>query len=37
MTSHEPADVKYMINADAKWSDGVPITADDLLLTWICR
>ena len=27
--------VKYAITADVQWSDGVPVTADDLLLSWI--
>jgi peptide/nickel transport system substrate-binding protein len=33
--SKDPLTIKYTINKDAKWSDGVPVTADDLLLPWI--
>ena len=33
-TSDDPLTVKYTINEDLKWSDGEPITADDLLLGW---
>jgi len=33
-TSDDPLTVKYTINKDATWSDGVPVTAADLLLTW---
>ena len=30
--SDDPLKVKYTLNKDAKWSDGKPMTADDLLL-----
>ena len=32
--SDDPLTVKYTINEDAVWSDGVPIDYDDVLLTW---
>ncbi|MGN8246839.1 ABC transporter substrate-binding protein [Cellulomonas soli] len=32
-----PLTVRYTIAEDAVWSDGVPITADDLLLEWAAR
>ena len=32
--SDDPLKVKYTLNKDAKWSDGKPMTADDLLLGW---
>lgn len=35
VTSKSPLTVEYAINKDAKWSDGVPVTAEDLLMTWI--
>ena len=34
VTSKDPLTVKYTINADAKWSDGVPITAADMIMFW---
>lgn len=37
VTSKNPLTVKYTLNKDAKWSDGVPVTADDLLLQWIAQ
>ncbi len=37
MTSKSPLTVTYTINAAAKWSDGVPVTADDMLLQWIAQ
>ncbi len=37
VTSKSPLTVKYTVNKDAKWSDGVPITAEDLLLTWVSQ
>ena len=37
VTSKSPLTIKYTINAAAKWSDGVPVTADDLLLQWISQ
>ena len=32
--SDNPLKVKYTLNSDDKWSDGSPMTADDLLLGW---
>ncbi|RLP80816.1 ABC transporter family substrate-binding protein [Mycetocola lacteus] len=32
--SDEPLTVKYTLKKDLKWSDGQPITADDMLFTW---
>ena len=32
--SDDPLTVKYTINKDAVWSDGVPVTATDSLLDW---
>jgi peptide/nickel transport system substrate-binding protein len=34
VTSKSPLTVQYKINKAAKWSDGVPVTAADLLLSW---
>jgi len=33
-TSDDPLTVKYTLNEDAKWSDGEPLTADDMVLAW---
>jgi peptide/nickel transport system substrate-binding protein len=33
-TSDDPLTVKYTLNKDAKWSDGEPLTADDMVLAW---
>src|SRR5699024_7900995 len=33
--SEDPLKVKYTFNDDAKWSDGTPVDAADLALTWI--
>ncbi|WP_431277853.1 ABC transporter family substrate-binding protein [Leifsonia poae] len=33
-TSDDPLTVKYTLNKNDKWSDGQPITADDLVLGW---
>jgi len=33
-TSDDPLTVKYTLNKDLKWSDGEPITADDMVLGW---
>jgi peptide/nickel transport system substrate-binding protein len=33
-TSTSPQTIVYKINPSAVWSDGTPITADDLILTW---
>lgn len=35
--SDAPLTVKYTIADDATWSDGVPVTADDLVLEWAAR
>lgn len=32
--SNNPLKVEYTLNPDAKWSDGVAMTADDLMLGW---
>ncbi|WP_049829606.1 ABC transporter family substrate-binding protein [Arthrobacter sp. RIT-PI-e] len=32
--SDDPLTIRYTINDDAVWSDGVPIDYDDVLLTW---
>ncbi|WP_447943183.1 ABC transporter family substrate-binding protein [Microbacterium aurum] len=32
--SDDPLTVKYTLNKDLKWSDGEPITADDMVLAW---
>ena len=34
VVSQDPTVVEYVINADAVWSDGVPITGDDFILQW---
>jgi peptide/nickel transport system substrate-binding protein len=34
LTSEDPQEVTYDINPDAKWSDGTPITAADLIAQW---
>ncbi|WP_418277632.1 ABC transporter substrate-binding protein [Isoptericola jiangsuensis] len=34
VVSSDPLQVEYTIDADAVWSDGVPVTAADLLLDW---
>ncbi len=33
-TSDNPLTVKYTVSQDAKWSDGTPVDAADLLLVW---
>ncbi|KGJ81100.1 ABC transporter substrate-binding protein [Cryobacterium roopkundense] len=33
-TSDDPLTVKYTLNKDNKWSDGEPVTADDMVLGW---
>ena len=35
VTKKSPLTIEYTINDAAKWSDGVPVTADDVLLYWI--
>ncbi|GMA22411.1 hypothetical protein GCM10025864_01700 [Luteimicrobium album] len=34
VTSQDPLTVKYTLSDKAQWSDGTPVSADDLLLTW---
>jgi peptide/nickel transport system substrate-binding protein len=34
LTSEDPQVVEYVINPDAVWSDGTPITADDFRFQW---
>ncbi|MGH9119788.1 MAG: ABC transporter family substrate-binding protein [Acidimicrobiales bacterium] len=34
VTSEDPQTIEYVINEDAVWSDGTPITADDFIFTW---
>lgn len=34
VTSTSPLTIQYVINADAVWSDGVPVTADDFIYAW---
>jgi len=34
-TSDDPLTVKYTLNEGLKWSDGEPITADDMLFSWV--
>ena len=34
MTSEEPQTIEYVIQEDAVWSDGTPITADDFTMMW---
>jgi peptide/nickel transport system substrate-binding protein len=36
-TSDDPLTVKYTVNDDAKWSDGTPVDAADILLDWAAR
>ena len=33
-TSDDPLTVKYTLPSNAKWSDGEPVTADDMVLGW---
>lgn len=33
--SDDPLTVKYTLNEGLKWSDGEPITADDMLFSWV--
>ncbi|SEN12362.1 ABC transporter family substrate-binding protein [Cryobacterium sp. TMT1-3] len=33
-TSDDPQTVTYTLNPDNKWSDGEPVTADDMVLSW---
>jgi peptide/nickel transport system substrate-binding protein len=34
LTSDDPQQITYDINPDATWSDGTPITAEDLIAQW---
>ncbi|GAA4257929.1 ABC transporter family substrate-binding protein [Dactylosporangium darangshiense] len=34
ITNQTPETIVYKIRPDAVWSDGIPITADDFILTW---
>jgi peptide/nickel transport system substrate-binding protein len=34
LVSEDPQVVEYVINAEATWSDGTPITADDFIFMW---
>ncbi|WP_432979709.1 ABC transporter family substrate-binding protein [Dactylosporangium sp. CA-233914] len=34
ITNQNPETIVYKIRPDAVWSDGIPITADDFILTW---
>jgi peptide/nickel transport system substrate-binding protein len=34
LTSHDPQTITYQIRPDARWSDGVAITADDFRYLW---
>lgn len=34
-TSDDPLTVKYTLNSGLEWSDGEPITADDMLVNWV--
>lgn len=34
IVAEDPLTVRYRVSADARWSDGVPIDAADLLLAW---
>jgi peptide/nickel transport system substrate-binding protein len=34
LVSEDPQVVEYVINAEANWSDGTPITADDFIFMW---
>lgn len=34
LTGKDPQTVEYVINPDAKWSDGTPISAEDFIYTW---
>lgn len=34
MVKDKPLTVKYTINDDVRWSDGAPVSADDLFLQW---
>ena len=35
--SDDPLKVEYTLNEGLKWSDGEPITADDMLFAWVAE
>ena len=35
IVADEPLTVRYRVSADARWSDGTPVDAADLLLAWV--
>ncbi|GAA1997495.1 ABC transporter family substrate-binding protein [Nakamurella flavida] len=37
LVSEDPLTVKYTIADGVKWSDGTPVTADDLVLSWAAQ
>lgn len=37
LISEDPLTVRYALEPDLKWSDGEPITADDLLFAWVVK
>ncbi len=37
LVSKNPLTISYTINKSAKWSDGVPVTAADLLMNWAAQ
>lgn len=37
LVSSDPLSIKYTLNKNAKWSDGVPVSAADLLLAWAAQ
>lgn len=37
MVKDDPLTIKYTINDGVQWSDGAPVTADDLFLQWAAR
>ena len=37
IVSKDPLTISYTVNKSAKWSDGVPVTAADLLMAWAAQ
>lgn len=37
LVSKDPLTIKYTLNKNAKWSDGVPVSAADILLSWAAQ
>lgn len=37
ITAEDPLTVRYTVSEDARWSDGTPIDAADLLLAWVAN